>query len=661
MSTPERGPRRRPRRGPRPVIEAGQETLSRIFGGLDDAVLVVEPASRTILDCNPAAERMFGYRRDEMVGRNTRMLHCDADTYREFDRRRLAATGSDAFRTEFVMARKGGETFYTEHTVILLGDRGDRAVSIVRDISERWHRRREIEESRELLQRVLDTAADGVLFVDRNGVIAFANAAAERLSGKNPLRGCRFDDPAWAILDVDGEALSEEARPVRRVLETGEPVHGAEVLFRRRDGLEIRLSVNAAPVVGPDGERAGVVLTCRDVTERRAAEEALERSEALLVQAQKMEAIGRLAGGVAHDFNNLLTAILGYCDRATGRIRRGEEAEPEIDGIRRAAERAAELTAQLLAFSRQQMREPRFLDPSRVLEELSGMLRVVVGEDVAFELRLAAEPLRVTIDPGQLEQVLLNLAVNARDAMPRGGRLTLETRRVDLREPLSAVDAEIPPGDYAVLAVADVGEGIAPENRGRIFEPFFTTKPVGQGTGLGLSTVYGIVTQNEGFVRVESEPGAGARFEVFLPLTRAEAAPPRPGPETGREALDGPERILVVEDEALVRELVVAVLRDYGYEVEAAVDGADALRRLEEAAPPDLLVTDVVLPAIDGKELAAQIGERWAGLPVLFMSGYGEAVISRHGLLDDHIELLQKPFAPEELVGRVRELLDAKR
>jgi PAS domain S-box-containing protein len=493
--------------------------------------LIVEPQSRTILDCNPAAERMFGYRRAEMIGANTRILHRDEESYQEFDRRRLAAgTENGVYRTEFSVRGQGGEVRYTENTVILLGA-GDRAFSIVRDITDRRRRSQELEESKELLQRVLDTAADGVMFFDPDGVIVFANAAAERITGKSPLRGARFDDPGWELRGVDGTVIAAEDRPVPRVLATGEPIQGAEVVFHRRDGLELRLSVNAAPVEGPDGGRHGVVVTYRDVTEKRAAAEALERSEALLVQAQKMEAIGRLAGGVAHDFNNLLTAILGYCDLAAARYRKGADAEAEVGGIRRAAARAAELTAQLLAFSRQQVREPRVLDPSRVLEELAGMLRVLVGEGVALELDLTPEPLRVTIDPGQLEQVVLNLAVNARDAMPRGGRLTVESRRVTLVEPLPAADGEIPPGDFALLAVDDAGEGIPPESRGRIFEPFFTTKPVGHGTGLGLATVYGIVTQNEGFVRVESELARGSRFEVYLPLAPPEAAARADGPE----------------------------------------------------------------------------------------------------------------------------------
>ncbi|HSL84570.1 MAG TPA: ATP-binding protein, partial [Thermoanaerobaculia bacterium] len=432
----------RRRRGSEQALEASQETLAKIFDGLDDATFIVEPATRTILDCNPAAERMFGYTREEMVGKNTRILHRDEESYREFDRRRRTdVIESGVARTEFVVRRRNGEVLDTEHTVILLGDRGDRALSIVRDISDR------------------------------------------------------------------------------------------------------------------------------------------RRSEALLLHAQKMEAVGRLAGGVAHDFNNLLTAILGYCELAAARCRRGEEAETEIAEIRRAAERAGQLTAQLLAFSRQQMREPRYLDPNQVLAELAGMLRVVAGEEVALELDLTPEPLRVMIDPGQLEQVVVNLAVNARDAMPRGGRLGVETRRVTLEEPLPAADGEIPPGEFVVLAVSDAGEGILPENRERIFEPFFTTKPMGKGTGLGLSTVYGIVTQNDGFVRVESEPARGSRFEVYLPLAppEVEARPSAPADAAGLP--DGSETILVVEDEALVRDLVVALLRDQGYGVLEAADGAEALRR----------------------------------------------------------------------------------
>ncbi|MCP3959831.1 MAG: response regulator [bacterium] len=384
-------------------------------------------------------------------------------------------------------------------------------------------------------------------------------------------------------------------------------------------------------------------------------EKAAQRSEDQLIQSQKMEAIGRLAGGLAHDFNNLLTAITGYSDLILKRVT-DERLRTYVGEIKKAGDRAADLTSKLLTLSRQRPSSQKVVDLNRLVNNLESLLRRLIGEDVELVTKLDPALWRVRVDPGQLEQILLNLVVNARDAMPTGGRLLVESFNVEWGEEDRPLDLEA--DRCACLAVSDTGVGIEPEVREHIFEPFFTTKEEGKGTGLGLSTVYAAAAQNHGHVAVESTPGEGSTFLVYLPSVAAEAdADPVASSEAAPDR--GHERILLVEDDAGVRRLVGEVLEQEGYQVVAAENAAAALE-LVASLPEDVefLVTDVVMPGMSGPELAERLRQGIPDLPVLFISGYTDSLVVRHGLADAEHVMLQKPFDGRLLASRVREILD---
>jgi len=423
------------------------------------------------------------------------------------------------------------------------------------------------------------------------------------------------------------------------------------VEWKRKDGRIIPVRLSGRAVFSPDGTPDGFEMIVEDITTRRTLEEQLR-------QAQKMEAVGQLAGGVAHDFGNLITAIMGYSDLVLRQMASEDPRRDDVLEIKRTAERAGALTRQLLAYSRRQLLQPQVFDVSALVGEMAGMLRRLIGEDIQLAT-VAREPALVKADPGQLEQVVMNLALNARDAMPGGGRLTIETALVECDETFTRRHAGMVPGPYLMLAVTDTGTGMTPETQAHLFEPFFTTKSPGVGTGLGLATVYGIVKQSGGFISVYSEPHQGSTFKIYLP--RATAAVRRQSvPSHATESASGSETVLLVEDEASVRIPSRAFMKASGYRVLEAANGEEALRLLEaqEGRPIHLLVTDVVMPKMKGQELAARFLARRPGTPVLFTSGYTQNTFGDDGTLAPGAHFLQKPFAPEELARRVREILD---
>ncbi|MGH7317347.1 MAG: ATP-binding protein, partial [Candidatus Rokuibacteriota bacterium] len=455
-----------------------------------------------------------------------------------------------------------------------------------------------------------------------------------------------------ALLDASVADLHADVGDRARViaaLERGETIHDLEVQGRRRDGTLVWLSVNVRPVTGAGGRLLHHEWSLADITERR-------QLESQLRQAQKMEAVGQLAGGVAHDFNNLLTVIGGRCYLMLGKLGPADDLRREVELIQSAAERAGRLTHQLLAFSRKQVLEPRVLDLNETVTGIEPLLRRLIGEHIEVAVTRGSELGRVKADAGQLEQVILNLAVNARDAMPRGGRLVLETANVTLGESAARRAPDLTPGGYVVLSVTDSGHGMDAATRGQIFEPFFTTKEVGKGTGLGLATVYGIVKQSGGFIDVESEPGRGASFNVYLPRVEETVAMDEPARASGTR-LRGSETVLLVEDDESLRTLAREILTVQGYVVLEAPSPREALRvHQTHEGRINLLLTDVVMPEMTGLQLADHLKIARPDMAVLFMSGYTGAVLAQPGAeLAGH--LLQKPFTPDGLSRRVREVL----
>jgi PAS domain S-box-containing protein len=433
-----------------------------------------------------------------------------------------------------------------------------------------------------------------------------------------------------------------------------------EALRMRKDGTRFWAHVVIDSLRDPSGQLLGFVKITRDVTERRRQQEALEATRVVLAQSQKMEALGQLTGGVAHDFNNLLTVITGAIDMLRRRLQTGErDVDPFIDTAQRGVDRAAALTRQLLAFARRQPLEPKSLIPNDLLGGMVDMLRRILGANIAIETDLADDLWRTFADPNQLENAILNLAINARDAMPRGGKLTIESANVQLDEGYAATHEDLAPGDYAMVAVSDTGSGMTQDIVAKAFEPFFTTKDFGQGTGLGLAQVYGFIKQSRGHVNIYSEPGVGTTVKLYLPRLDAPPAAERPVATRPPAIALREETILVVEDDEDVRAITTQALRDLGYRVLVATDARSALETLEKEAGIDLLFTDVGLAGgINGRELADAAQRRWPQLKVLFTSGYTRNAIFHDGRLDPDVELISKPFNQAALAEKIRRLFN---
>ncbi|HEX7078264.1 MAG TPA: ATP-binding protein [Candidatus Eisenbacteria bacterium] len=495
------------------------------------------------------------------------------------------------------------------------------------------------------LSAVIDACPLAVVGIDPEGRVSLWNPAATRILG------WRADEVLGRPYPAVPEGGEREFGEIVRHIDLGGTHTGLEVRRRRKDGTTVDLALYSATMRDPQGVVLGRMGVLADLSERKLLEDQLR-------QSQKMEAIGKLAGGVAHDFNNLLTAILGYGDLLDARLA-GDLGRTELGEIRRAAERAAALTRQLLAFSRQQVLQPQTIQLNDVVADLESMLGRLIGEDVSLRAVLRHGVGRVRADPMQIEQVLLNLVVNARDAMPDGGVLAIETEDVTLDESYERLHPEVAAGRYVLLAVTDTGVGMDAETRGRIFEPFFTTKEVGKGTGLGLSTVYGIVKQSHGHMTVDSAPGRGTTFRLYFPRL-ADSAEPAAEPRPPETVDSGWETILLAEDEESLLKLVAEILRDAGYRVLPALGPEEALRvAAEHLGGIHLLLTDVVMPGMGGRELAERLQSLRPGIRVLYMSGYAPGSTAPFGAPGEGMRCVGKPFTPGALTRSVRETLDA--
>ena len=520
-------------------------------------------------------------------------------------------------------------------------------VSVMRDITGRKRAEEALRVQRDFAQNLVDTARVVVLILDREGKVVRFNPFAQELTGYSEKDVVGKDWFATFLPDGDRPRVED----VFRAVMSGEPARGIVNPILARDGRHILIRWYNSLLRDAQGEVIGVLSIGNDITEIREKEEQLR-------QAVKMEAIGRLAGGIAHDFNNMMAIIRGYADLLAKSVS-DEQQQEDVGKIRTAAGRAAGLTKQLLAFSRRQVVQPRTIQLNDVILGMDSMLRRVIGEDVELTTVAAKRLWPVTADPAQIEQVILNLVVNAREAMPDGGKLTIGTANATLGKSRAARLPDVAPGKYAVLSVSDTGVGMADEVKAHVFEPFFTTKEVGEGTGLGLATCYGIIKQNDGHIEVESEPGKGATFRLYLPrsLAPAEKAGAEARPPVGR-LREGRETILVAEDEEPVRQLIVRVLREAGYTVLETANAREALPLGEHyEGPIHLLVTDVIMPGTGGKDLAARLTEKRPDMKVLYISGYaGPLSLGREPGLDGAV-FLAKPFSPGELTRGVRKAL----
>ena len=612
----------------RSLIENALDLISII--GEDGAIRYVSPSH----------ERVLGYHTDELVGRSVfQFIH--PEDVNEFAS--AFGSGGSPASIETRVRHKNGAWRVLEsigrNLTHLPGVQG--IVINSRDVTERKTAEDALREANNTLRAVIRTSPLAIYSVDLDGRVRSSNVAAHRMFGWQEWE--LLGDPLPHLVDSEAERFQEHLEQVR----AGAADAVFETRCRTRDGSILDVNLWSALLRDGAGLAKGVVHMVADVTERRRLEEQLHHS-------LKMEAVGRLAGGVAHDFNNLLMIISGYSQMLLSGTAAGDPARSDLEEVVKAAERAADLTKQLLTFSRRQIVQPSLLDLNSLVRNLERMLKRVIGEDIELVTRLDANLNSVVADPGQIEQVVLNMTVNARDAMPDGGKLIVETSNVHLDDEYVRSHLIPAAGDYVMLAVVDNGVGIDPETRSHLFEPFFTTKERGKGTGLGLSTSYGIIKQNGGDIWVDSEPGRGAAFKIYLPVASHVPAAPRQRPAT--TVLFGDETVLLVEDDAGVRAILEAMLRRHGYEVLSCGSPASALEICAgHRNTIHLLVTDIIMPGMNGRQLSERVLDLRPGIQVLYVSGYADS--TQQEVIDPAMDYLQKPFTPEALALKVRELL----
>jgi PAS domain S-box-containing protein len=616
-----------------------------------DAIISIDQDS-VILFANPAAQRIFGYPIPDILGQQVTLLMPDGlghlhktavCAYLKTGQKHMPWTGLQLTGRHKSGAEIPLEISFGEH----VRDGKHIFTGILRDVSERSRIERDLRHSQEKYSKMIHSSPDAITlrslperrYIEvSDGFTRLTGYTAEEVIGKTPAEvGIWSDDsPHTEILENlqrDGE--------VREV----------EFGFRTKSGEHRYATVSAVRLTL--GKDAYMLSTSRDITERRSLEKQV-------LQSQKMEAIGRLAGGVAHDFNNLLGVVLGQAELLQAEFQNNSSVHRRAEAIEQAGRRAAELTKQLLAFSRQQFTEPRVVDTNAIIQDIEKLLKRLIGEDVELTIHLGPNAGNIKVDPSQLEQILMNLAVNARDAMPGGGKLIVETACVELDETYSRQHLGAKAGDFLMLAVSDTGTGMDPQTLARVFEPFFTTKMEGRGTGLGLSTVYGIVKQNNGYIMTYSEVGHGTTFRIYFPRVRETPELRNKKPHVG-EAARGSETILIVEDEGALRELARELLEANGYKVIQAEHGEKAIRLVEHSQTHiDLLLTDVVMPGVGGKQLAKRLLELRPGLHILYMSGYTDDVINNRGVSPENTLLLPKPFTRAVLLRKVREALNTE-
>ena len=621
------------------------ETFRVLVERAADGIFVATSEGR-LVEVNPSGHHLLGYGPRELVGKTI----ADVLPLREHARliEVLAVVGSgQVMKEDWTFLRKDGSEVEAEVSSQRLAD--GLLMAVVRDLDQRRSYEIKVRHSEAQLRSILFTAPDVIMAVDRAGTISFINRTAPPLTPEDVIGSCAFDH-------VAPEMRERVVAAVEKVFSTRElneyEVKGPPGPDNAREWWSVR----AGPLI-EGGEVVAATLCATNMTQRKQSEEIEARLQEQLRQLQKLESIGRLAGGVAHDFNNLLTSILGFIDLAQRSQPSGSPAIELLEGATEAARRGGRLTQQLLASARKQIVHPTVVRINQIIEEMTPMIRSLVGENLEVELALAPTLDKVKVDVGSLEQVIMNLVVNARDAVVGAGRITLETGSVRL-DAGTARDHGTTPGEHVFFAITDTGSGMSAQVAARAFEPFFTTKPVGKGTGLGLAMCEGIVRQAGGHITLDSEPGRGSTLRVFLPRAADEPSAPITRAPTGSPAR-GRETLLVVEDEPLILRMTKLVLGELGYTVLTASDGLEALDVLgRHAGAVQLLITDVVMPKMSGQELAARVTALRPDIRVLYSSGYAADAIGEDGVLGDGINFLAKPYLPSRLADAVREVLD---
>jgi two-component system cell cycle sensor histidine kinase/response regulator CckA len=628
----------------------GEELFRLISENAADLIAVVDMAGRRVFN-SFSYEKVLGYSLEELQKSSA------FDQIHPEDREKVTQAAEEARRTgvgkllEYRVRHKDGTWRVLESTAsVIRNSHGDpeSLVIVNRDITERKRSAEALRRSEASFRSVVEDAPYGIYRSSLSGELALVNSALEKMLGypsKEELLQTNLANGVYRY-PVEHQKLSQ-------ILLSDENFKDIEVEWKRKDGTPITVRCSGCSIKDENGEVAYIEVFAEDVTERRGLERQLR-------MAQKMEAVGRLSGGIAHDFNNLLGVIIGYSQVLKRTLGPQNPSFEHAEEIERASQRAVSLTRQLLAFSRQQVLEPVVLNLNTLVSDMEKMLPRLIGEDIALKLELDTSLSQVKADPGQIEQVILNLAVNARDAMPDGGKLLIQTANVNLDVAYTRGHPGSRPGSYVMLRVTDTGTGIDPEIQSQIFEPFFTTKDRDKGTGLGLATVYGVVKQSGGYIAVDSEKGKGASFSVYLPRLEQPVADSIPSPAAAPVNTRGTETILLVEDADPLRKLAEMFLKESGYHILSAPDGQQALQTARQhPGPIDLLLTDVVMPGMNGRVLGERLASSQPKMKVLYMSGYTDSFIAGHGVLERGTHLLHKPFTQETLTRKVREVLDA--
>jgi len=628
-------------------LRESEERFRRLANAAQEGIIIQQGG--LILEANEAACRMFGFGLHEAVGRNVLDFLVPGSVTPA-----VKMIGQEETHAEALGIRKDESVFPLElfgRTITLRS--GKAWIISARDLSRQRQAEEALRSSEERFKRLVQNSSDIIAVMDEEGMITSISDSVEGVLGyqAEQVTGTKAFD---IVHPGDRERTMVFFRNALNQ-KTGS-IHWAEYRLRHRNGNwtvveSVATNLLRDPVV------RGIVLNVRDVTERKNAELEKQKLQEQLQQAMKMEAVGRLAGGVAHDFNNLLTVITGYVELARVKLKPLDPLYRTVEGIQKAAESAAALTRQLLAFSRRQIIEPKVVNLNDLIRSLAKMLTRVIGEDVELDTVLQEGLGSVEVDPGQFEQVLVNLSVNARDAMPDGGRLVVETSNCELDEEYCSRHPDVQPGRYVLLAVSDTGHGMSDDVKRHLFEPFFTTKHKGQGTGLGLATTFGIVKQAGGAIEAYSEVGRGTTFKIYLPSVQEEAAPLVTEAHAA-EMVKGKETILLVEDDENVRDVALNMLEHLGYRVLTAANGGEAFLLMEKhAADVAMLMTDVVMPGMNGRELAERLLKLKPALNVLFTSGYTENVIVHHGILESSLNFIGKPYTMQALARKIREVL----